>query len=346
MDVLRDLREVIERGEGSRLKRDVILRKIRRFETECRRVGADPNSKGQLEFCKLLEGDHKEWMFRMCAVRLLRGDYSDWTGWEYRNEWAIGSYDPAIPNRRWRLEPIGTLALLGEQGIGDEIMFGSCIPELLRRSIVPSIECDPRLVDVFQRSFGCKAKPRHDIVKRGSNQYLTLKRDEDAFLPIGDLPRFFRKSRSSFLGTPFLSPLPSMVKKWEHLKGRTGIAYRGRRGKFLPQDFALKDAVCLQYDAWESETEGMEVPKIDLRNDIEDLFGICANLERIVTVPQTVAHIAGSIGARVDVVIPPVASGRVRDQFNYRYGLGNGEPMAWYNSVRVFQSMDEWKSAS
>jgi len=175
-------------------------------------------------------------------------------------------------------------------------------------------------------------------------KYLGLKRNEDAFLPIGDLPRLFRKSRSAFMGTTFLSALPAMVKKWEHLKGRTGIAYRGRRGQFLPGDFALENPVCLQYDAWENETVGLDVPQIDLRNDIEDLFGICANLERIVTVPQTIVHIAGSIGTRVDVVIPPVASGRVRDQFNYRYGLENGKPMAWYNSVRVFQSMREWKS--
>src|SRR5260221_2785375 len=91
-------------------------------------------------------------------------------------------------------------------------------------------------------------------------------------------------------------------------------------------------------------TVGLEVPAIDRRTDIEDLFGICANLERIVTVPQTIVHIAGSIGTRVDVVIPPVASGRVRDQFQYRYGLENGKPMAWYKSVNVFQSMNEWRN--
>jgi hypothetical protein len=135
-----------------------------------------------------------------------------------------------------------------------------------------------------------------------------------------------------------------MVEKWKPYQGRTGVAFRGRRGQFLPEDFAVKDPVCLQYDLWDSESEGMEVPKIDLRNDIEDLFGICANLERIVTVPQTIVHIAGSIGARVDVVIPPVASGRVRDQFQYRYGDKNG-PMPWYKSVNVFQSLREYRDS-
>jgi hypothetical protein len=344
VNILQDLREVIYRGEGSNLRKQTILRKIDRFAIECKRVGADPNSKGQLEFCKLLEGDPKEWMFRMCVVRLLRGDYSDWTGWEYRNQWAIDSYDPSLPNRRWRLEPIKSLAVLGEQGIGDEIMFSSCVPELQRRSISPVIECDPRLVDVFKRSFECETKPRSDLQRKDptSIRYLSLKRNEDAFLPIGDLPRFFRKSRSSFPGNPFLHPLPEMVEKWKAYRGRTGVAFRGRRGKFLPQDFAVENPVCLQYDYWPEETKGMEVPDCDLRNDVEDLFGICANLERIVTVPQTIVHIAGSIGTRVDVVIPPITSGRVQDQFNFRYGLERQH--VWYKSVRVFQSMKEWKS--
>jgi hypothetical protein len=99
----------------------------------------------------------------MCAVRLLRGDYSDWTGWEYRNEWAISSYDPGLPNKRWRFEPVKSLAILGEQGIGDEIMFASCIGDVQRLGIVPSIECDPRLVEVFKRSFGCEVRPRTDL---------------------------------------------------------------------------------------------------------------------------------------------------------------------------------------
>jgi hypothetical protein len=341
LNILQDLREVIRRGEGSKLKRDTILRKIDRFELECKRVGSDPNSKGQLEFCKLLEGDHKEWMFRMCAVRLLRGDYSDWTGWEYRNEWAISSYDPSLPNRRWRCEPIKSLAILGEQGIGDEIMFASCVGDVQRLGVIPSIECDPRLVEVFKRSFGCEVRSRTDLDRNNpsSIRYLSQKRTEDAFLPIGDLPRFFRKR--GFPGTAFLHPLPEMVEKWNSYKGRTGVAFRGRRGQFLPEDFAVKDPVCLQYDLWDAESEGMEVPKIDLRNDIEDLLGICANLEKVVTVGQTIVHIAGSIGTPVEVVLPPVTSGRVKDQFAWRYGLG--KTMPWYNSVKVFQSLDEWK---
>jgi hypothetical protein len=344
-DYLADLREVIRRGEGSALRRDMVLKKVRRLEIESRRVGKDVNDLPQIDFCKMLQGDTKDWMFRLCAARLLRGDYSDWTGWEYRNQWATDSYSPQVPNKRWRLEPIKSLAILGEQGVGDEVMFSSCIPDV--QKLVPRVvvECDPRLQTIFERSFGCETKPRDDIINRGKSNYLTAKRSEDAFIPIGDLPRLFRKS--GFPGNPFLKPDPEKVKKWSGLKGKTGLAWRGRRGQFDPKElmrvFDVKDAVSLQYDGWEYETGGMVVPDCDLHNDLEDVLGICANLERVVTVPQSIVHFSGPIGLPVDVVIPPVKSGRVMDQINWRYGKG-GRSMPFYTSVTVFNSLNEYAS--
>lgn len=334
------------RGEGSQLRREVVMRKVRRFEIEAKRAGKNLNEMPQADFCRLLVGDPKEWMFRFCTTRLLRGDYSDWTGWEYRSQFSQDAYRPELPNKRWRLEKIGSLAVLGEQGVGDEIMFGSCIPDVQRLGVEVSLDCDPRLISIFRRSFGCTVNPRDDIINRGSSQYLTGKRPEDAFIPIADLPRLFRKSKADFPAEPYLKPDPEKVEKWKHLKGRVGLAWRGRRGKFTPQELieaaGIKEPVVLQYDHWDYETEGLEVPSCDLRTDLEDLLGICANLSRVVTVPQTAVHFAGPLGVPVDVVIPPVKTGRVADQINYRYGLG--PRMDWYPSVSVYTSMNEYRN--
>lgn len=344
-DYLSDLREVVKRGEGSHLRRDAVLRKVRRLEIEFRRAGQDPNAMSQADFCRLLVGDPKEWMFRLCATRILRGDYSDWTGWEYRSQFAIDSYRPELPNKRWRLEKVGSLAVLGEQGVGDEILFASCIPDVMALGVDVRLDCDPRLVSIFSRSFGCRAEPRDDIVNRGNSQYLTGKREEDALIPLADLPRLFRKSLADFPGTPYLKPDPEKVEKWKHLRGRTGIAWRGRRGLFNPKELmeaaGLENPVVLQYDAWPYEAEGMEIPDCDLRNDLEDVLGICANLSKVVTVPQTIVHFTGPIGVPVEVVIPPVKSSRINDQIQYRYGLR--PTMDWYRSVKVFQSMNEYR---
>lgn len=336
-DYLSDLREVVKRGEGSSLRRDQVLRKVRRFEIDAKRAGVDLNSIPQAEFVKNLQGDPREWMFRLCATRLLRGDYSDWTGWEYRNQWAIDSYKAELPNKRWRYEKCRTLALLGEQGIGDEIMFASCVPDILEMGIRPTIECEPRLVPIFRRAFGCEVVPRKP---------LTVKRQEEFFLPIGDLPRLLRKKKADFPPRRFLSVDPKKLEKWSGLRGRVGLAWRGRRGGFDPKELmkaaGVAHPVSLQYDAWPYELEGMEVLPIDTKNDLEDMLAICANLERVVTVPQTVVHFAGPQVVPVDVVIPPVKTGRVMDQLNYRYGLG--PRMDWYPSVNVFQSLVEYRS--
>ena len=334
-DYLEDLREVVRRGEGSQLKKDVMLRKIRKLELRVKKGGGNVQNFSQDYLVEGLEGNKQDWMFRLCAARLLRGDYSDWSGWEFRNEWSLQARLPN-PNKLWAGEKVNTLAVLGEQGLGDEILFSSCIPDVQRLGIEVTIECDRRLETVFQRSFGCKTRPRD---KRGENNLpLNLKRPEEAFIPLGDLPAMFRKSRTAFTSSAFIKA--ETAEKWKHLKGRTGIAWRGRRGQLNPKDFKVNNPVCLQYDAWEYETQGMEVPKIDLHNDIEDLLGICKNLDRVITVPQTIVHLAGSQGVPVEVIVPPVESGRVKDQLNFKYGMTGR--MDWYKSVRVFQNLNEW----
>jgi hypothetical protein len=336
---LEDWRTVVSAPKaGSRLKRDRLLKKIDKFERHLKEVGGDVNKFPMQTLveamCKDSGADPGITSFQMCAARLLRGVWDDWSGWEYRDDWAASSYRKDLPTPRWRMEKVKTLAVVGEQGIGDEILFASCLPDVLKLGIEVTLECDPRLFGVFGRSFGVKCVPR-----KGLNEH----RDEDAFIPIGDLPRLFRKSAESFPGTPFLIADPEMVAKWSHLKGRVGCAWRGRRGKFEAQDFRLADPVCLQYDPWEYETEGMTVPEIDLRDDVEDVLGICANVSRIVTVPQTVVHFAGALGTRVDVVLPPVDTGRVVDQLNWRYGQGKRIP--WYSSVRVYRNLQEYRTA-
>jgi hypothetical protein len=350
-DYLADLRTVFRLSGRSGLKLDSALRKIDKLERRIKLVGGSVNDQRQLceviaEAAQLANDsdpkahDPKDWMVKLVFARLLRGDFSDWTGWEYRNDWAVKSYEPGIGERRWRLEKVKTLAVLGEQGIGDEIMFASCIPDVQKLGIDVVVECDPRLRSVLERSLGVKTRAR-GMKDEDTTAYLSKVREEDKFIPIGDLPRLFRKRLGDFPWEAYLTPLPEYVAKWSHLKGRTGLAWRGRTGKTEPEAFGIENPVCLQYDAWEFETEGMTVPDCDLRNDIEDLLGICANLERVVSVPQTIVHLAGSIGTHVEVVLPPAGSSRVRNDIPWRYL----DPMPWYPNVRVHANVGNYRGA-
>jgi len=53
----------------------------------------------------------------------------------------------------WEGQKDKTVVVYGEQGIGDEIMFSSCLPDVMRDCKKVIIDCHPRLVGVMERSF-------------------------------------------------------------------------------------------------------------------------------------------------------------------------------------------------
>ena len=53
----------------------------------------------------------------------------------------------------WGGEKNKTVYVWGEQGIGDEIMFASMLPELYEECANLIVKCDSRLIPIFQRSF-------------------------------------------------------------------------------------------------------------------------------------------------------------------------------------------------
>ena len=79
----------------------------------------------------------------------------------------------------------------GEQGIGDELMFSSIIPEIYATSSKILVKCDKRLIRLFERSFP------GDVIYFSKDQ--PVPEDEyDFHIPMGSLPLTFRKSLDSF----------------------------------------------------------------------------------------------------------------------------------------------------
>ena len=90
-------------------------------------------------------------------------------GWEeYRWRWKSQGFE-AYPQNIQRLAPewCGTslegkrILVFGEQGIGDEIMFASCLPDVINAAASCVIACTPRLIPLFRRSF-----PSAQVVSR------------------------------------------------------------------------------------------------------------------------------------------------------------------------------------
>ena len=110
--------------------------------------------------------------------------------------------------------PEATLVVYGEQGIGDEIMFSSMLPELVPQFKKIVFDCHPRLDKLFQRSFptlDCRPT-RKEIT--GIMPWCTEYERLDYKIAIGNLGKFLRKRESDFPKRPYLKPDPVRVAEY------------------------------------------------------------------------------------------------------------------------------------
>ena len=156
-----------------------------------------------LGFCQLAQRNWKEgWKnYRSCL------------GHEWR---PIHKYDD---EPLWDGKSKGTIAIYGEQGLGDQISFASMIPDLLSWAkdndsrIV--FDASNRLENLLKRSF-----PDATIYgTQGKQELYWAKEDQkiDYSLPIGQVAEYFRTKDSDFPGVPYLKPDEDRVIQWKAL---------------------------------------------------------------------------------------------------------------------------------
>lgn len=204
------------------------------------------------------------------------------------------------------------MLLLGEQGIGDQLMFASMIPDLARATAALRCVCDARLVRLFANSF--------DKVGFDGPTTAQIRRDEiDAILAMGSLGGLFRGRAADFPGSPYLRPSAAIREAWGRRLGpasgrlRVGLSWRGglpstRRNERslalnqLQPLFALPgcEFVSLQYGEVAAEVADAAAPirvfpPADI-DDFEDLAGLVANLDVVVSVQTALVHLAGAVG--------------------------------------------------
>ncbi|MDH3438941.1 MAG: tetratricopeptide repeat protein, partial [Betaproteobacteria bacterium] len=102
-----------------------------------------------------LQNDFPLARFHRGLCRLLTGDYArGWPEYEIR---LLSEDNPRRPYAypRWTGEPLTgrTILVWSEQGLGDEIMFASCLPQIVGAARRCVVECSPKLEALFRRSF-------------------------------------------------------------------------------------------------------------------------------------------------------------------------------------------------
>jgi tetratricopeptide (TPR) repeat protein len=291
-------------------------------------------------------------------VLLRQGNFAE--GWcEY--EWRWRKRDEA-PLRKfeqplWSGQPLRgkTILVYSEQGVGDEIMFGSCIPDVIEAAEHCIIECDPRLVPLYRRSFA--AATIQARLGWDDHEWLGRMRPIDYQVPVGNLPRFFRTALAQFPRRPaYLMPDPDLVARWRSRlaelgpEAKIGISWRGasdheqKYGRSVPLAdwaplFAARDLkfINLQYgnvaaEIGEVESRlGIEIhdwEDNDPRRNLDSLAALMAALDLVITIGNSNAHLAGAIGANVWTLLPRVPSWRWMD---------GRDDSPWYPTMRLMR---------
>jgi tetratricopeptide (TPR) repeat protein len=211
-----------------------------------------------------------------------------------------------------------------EQGLGDELMFGTTLPDLAA-TLGPAalvVEVDCRLTGLVGR-----ALPGVTVRAETASPADTAT-GADAHLPMGSLPRMLRPTLADFPARPsWLAPDPARAAEWaERLATvgpglRVGICWGSQNmlGERKASYTALADwaplltlpgliPVTLQYDGREAEIASVEAkldlrihrwPGTDLKNDLEGVAALIANLDLVVTVASSVGELAGALGVPV-----------------------------------------------
>jgi tetratricopeptide (TPR) repeat protein len=242
--------------------------------------------------------------------------------------------------------------VIGEQGVGDQLMFASMIPDLARIASSVVCVCDPRLVRLLGAAFGPAFGNVTVTDPNGGNV------EADLALSLGSLAFAFRPTEADFPGTAYLRPRPEVSARWAERLGprrarrRVGISWRGgtpgtrQKNRSLHLDqlalvLATPDCefVNLQYGDVTREVAAANAGRAEpIRafpaaeiDDFEDLAGLVASLDAVVSVQTSVVHMAGALGQTCLALLPHRAE--------WRY-TGAGETMPWYGSVRLFRQAE------
>lgn len=222
-----------------------------------------------------------------------------------------------------------------EQGLGDEVLFASCFPDLESHRASGTlasvtVECTDRLRPLMQRSF--PAFRFFDRIRRPENRLMpadygpiTQETGADCTIMAGSLPGLFRPTLADLpAATGYLRPDPELVASWRQVLTSygpgpyVGLSWRSRAGRDLgavyypgPNNLASFMSVSglrfvtLQYDEDEEElreierTYGVTIIRpegLDLTNDLDGVAALIAALDAVVAPQNLVLSLAGALG--------------------------------------------------
>jgi hypothetical protein len=298
-------------------------------------------------------------VFGRGELLLSLGDYA--RGWEgYAARFRLPGVVPPIPAevagraRRWSGRKLaGTLLLVADQGFGDVVQFARYIPWAAARCARLVVAASPEMLPIIGQFPQVAASVSAWEAAGAFTAWSTLS-DLPALagttaetIPAGMVPylsapheaRLRWRARLAELSTPGLR--------------RIGLVWAGRANH--PFDFARSAPLAalaplgevrgatwfaLQLGGAEAQlgATAWRAPLVNLGPEIgsyTDTMAVLAELDLVVTVDTSVAHVAGAMGRPAWLMLPRRA--------DWRWGL-SGTATPWYPSLRLFRQrkLGDW----
>lgn len=237
----------------------------------------------------------------------------------------------------WKGEKVKTLAIHGEQGLGDEILFMSCLSKVRPFAENIIIECAERLIPTFKASFSLPCYKDHQSL-------IAAHGEPDAYISMGSLPGIVGLPD----GKPFLKRNSlHNINNGPYKRPKIGLAWKGGTIRTNHKDRSLTlddfapitslqniNFVSVQYG--DTDADNLHQHRMfNVPTDFDSLQERIADCDLVISVCQTAVHQAGAMGVECWTLVPQRAA--------WRYS--GSDMMPWYRSVRFFcQSKDmDWQ---
>lgn len=297
------------------------------------------------ERVQALDPNSADATFYLATLHLLQGQFA--AGWsEYESRWQTAAGRRArrtFSQPQWEGQPLRgqRILLWAEQGLGDTLNFVRYVPQVAARGGQVILEVQPRLARLLAATGGAA-----QVLSSGD-----ALPDFAWQCPLMSLPLAFGTDlRTIPAQIPYIHPDAARVEKWrQRLAGNTlrvGVVFAGSAGQGLDRWRSIPLALfarlaevpgatfySLQVGAPAEQVRQLPPPQrlIDLQDEQQDFCdtaAIVANLDLVVSVDTSVAHLAGAMGKPVWILL--------HNAPDWRWLLER-EDSPWYPSARLFR---------
>ena len=281
---------------------------------------------------------------------LLTGDFkSGWTEYEERLKLNAFRRKDTIPH--WDRSPLKgrTILLYAEQGIGDAIQFVRFIPNIVELEAEVVIECQTELKPLLKQhrtAFGVNA-----IIDPEASVDEDIRSKCDFCLPLMSLTYILRVYDEDLLATrvPYLRAMGTgSVQIPDTRNLRVGIVWAGNPNHVNDQFRSIRlesfsalfklpdcDFYSLQVDQPAEELAQIQskIEIVDLGQHLRnfaDTAAIIDQLDLVISVDTSVAHLAGAMGKQIWTLVPAKP--------DWRWQLKRTDS-PWYPTMRLFRQI-------